>query len=487
MKTNLRKKVAKLPLAAKIRYSFIILIVPLALFTIFIAVSSLNSNKKYEEMMNSANLASEFSLDFKKDYDYETYLLIVGNKTIEESELDGLLEDANRVVEGLEALTESKDNEERLISVKKYLTNLATYKERIERNLEAGNNYEANIEIWENDVQIVTSLVRETIFQYIFFEIREIQELREEYQLFFRNFLTVSAVVYVIVLGVVLFLSISIPNSITKPIREISEVTNQVARGDLSVRAKHYEDLEASELSQSLNAMIEKIRALLDQVTLEQINLREAELELLQAQINPHFLYNTLDTIVWLAEGNRQKEVVEMVKSLSDFFRTSLSRGRETVTVADELLHVNSYLKIQQVRYQDILNYEVDADESLNGFMIPKITLQPLVENALYHGIKNKRGLGKITISTEREKDFYYILVSDNGMGMTPERLEEVNLSLKGPVESEEADKKKNMYGLLNVNERIKLKFGDEYGVTIESEYGEGSCVKVKLPYEVYA
>lgn len=488
MRERIKKRFTKLPLSRRIRYSFLVVILPLAFITLLVAISVISSNKRYEDMMNSAVLASEFSVDFKKDYDYETYLVIVGNKTIEESGLDTLLEDANRVVEGIEKLTTSKDNADRLSSVKKYLSNLSSYKDRIEENLQEGNRYEDNIEIWENDVQIVTSLVRETIFQYIFFEIREIQQAREAYQKFFVGFLSVMAVLFVGILTAILYMSYAIPESITKPIREITDITNQVAGGDLSVRTKKYEDVEASVLSDSLNTMIEKINDLLDQVTKEQINLREAELELLQAQINPHFLYNTLDTIVWLAEGNRQKEVVEMVKNLSDFFRTSLSRGREMVSLSDELLHVRSYLKIQQVRYQDILDYEVDVDENLYAFQIPKISIQPLVENALYHGIKNKRGLGKITITSERENDYFNIVITDDGIGMTPERLIEVRQGLLdeafGVQAGLETEKKKNMYGLLNVNERIKLKFGNEYGISIDSEYKEGSVVKVKLPYK---
>lgn len=486
MKTisRIRGKFVELPLASKIRYSFFALIIPVALFTLIISIMVFSSNKRYENMMNSAIMASEFSLDFKKDYDYETYLVIVGNKSIEESGLDALLEEANRVVEGLDNLTESQDNSVRLSNVKKYLSNLETYKTRIEENLLEGNRYEDNIEIWENDVQIVTSLVRETIFQYIFYEIREIQELRQEYQMFYLWFFTAIIIVYVVVLGVIIILSYSIPRSISKPIQEIAEVTDQVAKGDLSVRTQEYSGEEVKLLSHSLNSMIEKINELLSQVTEEQIHLREAELELLQSQINPHFLYNTLDTIVWLAEGNRQKEVVDMVKSLSDFFRTSLSRGKDIVPLRDELLHVRSYLKIQQVRYQDILEYEVDVDESLYLYHIPKITIQPLVENALYHGIKNKRGLGKIRITSKRGEDCFYIIIEDDGIGMSEERLSEVQESLLSNSLDKKDEPKKNMYGLLNVNERIKLKFGSEYGISIESKYSEGSRVTICLPYE---
>ena len=198
----------------------------------------------------------------------------------------------------------------------------------------------------------------------------------------------------------------------------------------------------------------------------------------MQNQINPHFLYNTLDAIVWLAEAGEQKKVVSMVGSLSEFFRMSLNQGKDIVTIREEIQHVRSYLEIQQVRYQDILNYEVDVPAELDPYLIPKITIQPLVENALYHGIKNKRGYGKIVIRGRKEADFFVIEIEDNGIGISKERLQQVKDGIKNKVPSE-----KDIYGLYNVNERIRLNFGEEYGISIESVYGEKTIVSVLLPY----
>ena len=209
----------------------------------------------------------------------------------------------------------------------------------------------------------------------------------------------------------------------------------------------------------------------------EQIRLRKAEFELLQSQINPHFLYNTLDAIVWLAEAGEQKKVVSMVGSLSDFFRISLNQGQDILDVKEELQHVRSYLEIQQMRYQDILQYEICVPEELNHCQIPKITLQPLVENALYHGIKNKRGKGMIRIEGELDGEDCILLITDNGKGMTPERLEQVRKGIRNRKVRET-----DIYGLYNVNERIRLNFGENYGITITSTYGEGTCVTVRLP-----
>lgn len=478
MKEKLRKIYHNSTLATKIRYSYLLLLIPIVAFLIFCFCNLWSSNRKYEDMLNSAMVASEFSLDFKKDYDYETYLLIVENKTLDESKLGEMLKEANRIVDGLEELTDSKENRNRLASAKKYLYNLQIYKERIEQNLKDGNKYENNIEIWENDVQIVTALMRETIFQYIYYEIKDIQKARTEYQDFFMQMIRFSIIAFALILILITFLSYYIPLSITHPIRKLSEVTDQVAKGDLTVRSDVRSGAEVSVLNDSLNTMIDKINELLEQVKTEQGRLRKAEFELLQSQINPHFLYNTLDTIVWLAEAGEQKKVVDMVGSLSDFFRTSLNQGKDMVSVKEELQHSRSYLEIQQVRYQDILQYEIQVPEPLFCYLIPKITIQPLVENALYHGIKNKRGIGKIIITGKREKDYFVLIVEDNGAGMSRERLEAVRKGMNQKSQTE-----KDIYALYNVNERIRLNFGQKYGLSIASVLGEGTTVQVMLPF----
>ena len=478
MKEKIRQIYNHSTLAMKIRYSYLLLLIPIVTFLIFCFCNLWASNRNYEDMLNSTVVASEFSLDFKKDFDYETYLLIVENKSVEESMLEDMLNDANRIVKGLEELTDSQENMNRLNSAKKYLNNLEIYKNRIEQNLKDGNKYEDNIEIWENDVQIVTSLLRETIFQYIFFEIKDLQQARTQYQNFFVEMIRFSVVAFAAIFVLITALSYYIPLSITRPIRKLSEVTDQVAKGDLTVRSDVRSGAEVSVLSDSLNTMIDKIDELLEQVKKEQIRLRKAEFELLQSQINPHFLYNTLDAIVWLAEAGEQKKVVSMVGSLSDFFRTSLNQGKDIITIKEELQHSRSYLEIQQMRYQDILNYEIHVPEELHRYLIPKITIQPLVENALYHGIKNKRGLGRIVISGRKEEDFLILQIEDNGIGMRKERLDQVKEGMNQKIPTE-----KDIYGLYNVNERIRLNFGEKYGLSIESTYGEGTVVSIILPY----
>lgn len=465
-------------LATKIRFSYLVLLVPIFSILFFSIYNLWSGNQRYEDMINSTLVASEFSLDFKKDFDYEIYLVIVGNKTLKESDVDPMLRHAKNVVKGLENITESQDNRDRLQDIRKYLDSLQVYVARIDENMAEGNLYEENMEIWENDVQIVTTLVRDEISQYTYYEIQGIQKSKDDYQKFYTwmlRFCLIALVGVVVAVGIMSYL---IPLSITRPFKELSQVTDEIAKGNLSVRANVNTGVEATALSNSMNTMIDKINELLEQVTTEQIRLRKAEFELLQAQINPHFLYNTLDAIIWLAEAGEQKRVVGMVRNLSDFFRTSLNQGKDINSIKEEMLHVKSYLEIQHVRYQDILSYDIEVPEALYIYSIPKITIQPLVENALYHGIKNKRGMGHIRIRGQAGKKDFTITVTDDGIGIDETRLRQVQSGIQNKVLTG-----KDFYGLYNVCERIRLNFGEEYGIFIESVYGEGTSVRVILPY----
>jgi two-component system sensor histidine kinase YesM len=428
-----RRNRSKSHLADQIRLSYLILLLPNIVFMFYAFFNLWTINERYNDMLNSVVAASEFSLDFKEKFDYETYLLIVGNVSPEESAIPQLISDARGVVHRLEGMTDTEDNVKRLESAGKYLDNLEGYIAHIEDNMNYEDKYDDNMTIWENDVQIVTSLIKETINEYIYYENKQLQTAQEETSAFFLNTAKVSIGIFIFIVVSIVFVSLVGPVIITRPIEE--------------------------------------------QVKEEQKQLRKAEFELLQAQINPHFLYNTLDAIVWSAEAGNQKQVVKMVGSLSDFFRTSLNKGKEIVTIKEELQHVRSYLEIQQIRYQDILTYEIDAEDEIGAYKILQICVQPIVVCALYHGIRKKRGGGKITVNGKSDGDDIVITVHDDGMGMDFDRLQQVQQSLVSGDENEKA-----IYGLYNVNERIRLEFGEEYGIKIESIHGIGTTVTVRLP-----
>ncbi|MBO4688026.1 MAG: sensor histidine kinase [Clostridiales bacterium] len=452
-----KRKKQRSRLATQIRISYLVLLLPCLFFIAYAFYNMWHINERNNEMTSSVVAASEFSLEFKDDFDYQTYLLVVGNISPDNTALNEDLDKAREVVTRLKGYTNTEDNLRRLEYAEKYLNNLETYVAQIKENLGYENKYEDNMLIWENDVQIVTSLLSETINEYIYYENRQIQTTQTQNNALFMNIVEVSAVLLAVGLLSMIVVSYFGPKWITKPIEE--------------------------------------------QVKEEQKLLRKSEFDLLQSQINPHFLYNTLDAIVWSAEAGNQKQVVSMVGNLSDFFRLSLNKGKETVLVREELQHVRSYLEIQHIRYQDILTYEITVPEEINEFRIPKLTVQPVVENALYHGIKNKRGGGRITVSGEEKRDYYSIIVEDNGKGMTEERLLEVrkairegvsasaiaansgtNSSGEGSISANVTSGNNAVYGLYNVNERIRLTYGEEYGIHIESVLDKGTRVEIRLP-----
>ena len=272
--------------------------------------------------------------------------------------------------------------------------------------------------------------------------------------------------------------SLFFTRSIVRPIGKLRQLMKQAEEGDLNVRFESASEDEVGQLGRSFNNMISEIRKLIDLVYEEQTKKREAELRILQAQIKPHFLYNTLDTIQWMAQERNAEEIVVLILALTNLFRIGLSKGREKISVHEEIEHIKNYLFIQKARYESKFEYEIDvADEIMNEIVL-KLTLQPLVENAIYHGIKARRGKGFVKIEACKVEDKLCLRVTDDGGGVPPYRLAELQSKLAGGHVHQEL----LGYGLFNVHERIRLVYGDAYGVTISSSIGQGTKVEVWYP-----
>ncbi len=273
------------------------------------------------------------------------------------------------------------------------------------------------------------------------------------------------------------FISQSIAMQISKPILDLENIMLEVEKGALDIDIPiDSETIELQSLSRSFSKMLLEIRNLLDKIKENEKMLRKSELMILQAQINPHFLYNALDTIIWLAEREEHTKVVHMTAALARYFRLSLSKGAEVISIFSEIEHVKYYLLIQKIRYENKLSYSMDIDPSVYDYKIVKITLQPLVENALYHGIKDSETGGHIKISATKEGEAIYFIVEDNGKGMTKEQIDQIlinptTLSLKnGGV------------AVKNVHQRLKVYYGEDYGLHYESKLGTWTKVYVKIP-----
>ncbi|RCX09349.1 two-component system sensor histidine kinase YesM [Anaerobacterium chartisolvens] len=284
----------------------------------------------------------------------------------------------------------------------------------------------------------------------------------------------ITIIMMLMCLLLVVAFSILLTNLLTKPITKLSILMGRVEEGDLEIRFHNSYKDEIGRLGQSFNSMIEKTKMLLRENTEKQKRLRIQELKALQAQINPHFLYNTIDTINWMAQAIDADAISEISIALANYYRLSLSRGAEVIRIADEVSQVKNYLTIQKIRYDKYLNYEINISDEILDLHIIKLTLQPIVENAIYHGIKDMLENGIIRIDGRLEAGNVIFEVWDNGKGMSPERLLSVRESL-GKIRTEG-------FGVSNTNERIKLFFGEKYGIEIDSAENIFTRVRVTIP-----
>ena len=283
--------------------------------------------------------------------------------------------------------------------------------------------------------------------------------------------------VILLIIFIVILINSYISFRVTNPIRELEKSVKALEEGNLDADIYMGGSYEVQHLGKSVQDMKFRIKGLMQDIVNEHEEKRKSEFDSLQAQINPHFLYNTLDIIVWQIENEKQSEAVHTVTALARFFRLSLGKGKNIVTVKDEIDHVKNYLMIQHMRFKNKFDYEFDIAEDVLELPSLKLMLQPLVENAIYHGMEFMDGDGMIMVKAWREEDELYLSVADNGLGMTEDKVEMI---LTG--KSTSGNGRGSGIGVKNVNERIKLYFGEAYGLTIDSEPDEGTTVIIHLP-----
>lgn len=272
----------------------------------------------------------------------------------------------------------------------------------------------------------------------------------------------------IICLIVIFFVSIYLSQKVTAPIEKLIDVMKEAEKGDFDAKFIPHHNDEIGKLANSFNNMLLRLKNQVNKTITIEKEKRKAEFKVLGFQINPHFLYNTLSSIIWLTNSSKKEEVIRLTKALSDFFRISISKGKEIITINNELQHIKSYLDIQKIRYSDEFNVIMDIDNSVMDYYIPKLILQPLVENAIYHGIKNleENKTGIIKLKIQKEGELIYISIKDNGNSFTERSARDLNQYLQNNF--------KNCddfgIGIRNVNDRIKLYYGDKYGLFFKRE-----------------
>ncbi len=446
--------------------SFLMVIILLASLAMLIS-----SNSHYTRLLHNVTTASEFNQEFKNNIDQKMYYYVIESQYSEGLPIPEVRA-AQELAKQLLDTTVQKDSHQAISSVLNLCENL---EEKIYQ-IQDTENYDDRLSQLENNIYVLTALVEEYMYNYLYCEAVELNSLQQRVSAQIATEVVLITVVTVVAVVFALRYSIRLSRSIAAPLVYMCNRAEAVSEGNLAVKPPIQTEIrEIETLSIGMEQMIARLDSQIRESREKQESLRKTELALLQAQINPHFLYNTMDTIVWLIEGEKTQEAVEMVSNLSSFFRHSLSKGEDVIPLSEEEGHVRSYLQIQQARYKDILEYSMEIDRSLAKAMLPKLTLQPLVENALYHGIKLKRAKGMIRIAAWREGDHVVLQVADNGVGMTAQRLAQ----LRGAMESDQ----RVGFGLSAVNQRLRLQFGPQYGLEITSREGEGTAVTARIPY----
>lgn len=288
--------------------------------------------------------------------------------------------------------------------------------------------------------------------------------------------------IFILLFAILTLISINmyVSSRIANPLMELEKAVKEFEEGVSGLSISEKGSLEVQHLTKAINSMIKDMNRLMENVRSEQEEKRKSELNALQAQINPHFLYNTLDSIVWMIENENYDGSITMVTALARFFRISLSKGKNIITIKDELEHAKNYLTIQNIRYKNKFKYKIEVDEEILNLSCIKLIVQPIIENAIYHGMEYMYGDGSILVKAHTLNQDLYIDIIDNGLGME----EEVAKSLL--TENIISSKNGSGTGVRNVHERIKLYFGEEYGLEILSEPDEGTRVRIHMPIMEY-
>lgn len=436
---------------------------------------------QYQALTENVNRAMSLSTSIKRDIDTAAYNLVAGRTTPADSMHLQLFVDTRVALRRLGTNSSFEQNTYLLQVAQRTLGTIEGYFNQLIENIETQAPVHDN-EIVLDDIQQVTELLDEVLIEFTAYEVR-LAALRDA------NLQNVNAamnLVQILVCAVaivfVLYDNRLLQRRITQPVDRMQDMAGRIAAGDFDARVEPPEVAELDDLTKSMNQMAVRIQSLMDANTEKQRLLRIAQVQILQAQISPHFLYNTLDTIVALAEADRLEDVATTTIALSNFHRISLSKGNDWIPVSQEAAQIESYLTIQKMRYGAMLDYTVDIDEEMFGEYMLKILLQPLVENAIYHGVKLSRKGGGVYVSGRRDGDRLRFEVRNTGPGMSAERVEELRSSLGQERPQGPAQPVPKGYGLSNVYQRIRLFYDVEDGLTIESDPEEGTTVTLRLP-----
>ncbi len=464
-------------LADRMRISFIVIMVMMLIPAISSIIMMNSYANSYHQAIMQVDRVASLKPIVNSDIPDEMWRIVAGQTLFSEGRQYELLDSVNQTLESLTKSATGGDSVE-LTVARRTMDTLKTYIDRMGEQIASGALVADNQALLE-EVRSVSSLVGDMLQKYITVEISAATHTSQLLQLRLSMIMWLMGILLALTIAFTMLAQRSLTRAVRTPISQLEIMAATIAEGDLKARVENPHVTELQGLTESLNIMAVKLQQLIDENRREQENLKRSELRTLQAQITPHFLYNTLDAIVWLAEAGRTEEVIHVTEAMSDFFRISLSQGRDWIPLADEVKHLQGYLTIQKVRYRDIMDYEIDISYELYQKEILKLLIQPLVENAIYHGIKHRRGRGMVRIIGREIDGDLELTVADNGAGMTPQRLAQVRDNLASEAA---ASMDRPFFGLYNVNKRIQLYYNQQEGLHIDSDE-TGTTVRLRVPF----
>lgn len=468
-----------LSIQSKILISLGVVILLMGAANVLLVLQALDYSRQYDAIITNVTTANTISGSIKPEIDTEMWKVVAGKVNFDAGQQYELIDGVNAKLQTMLANSESPRARIKLEGIRRTILTLTEYVDAMGVQIKNRSTAAEN-EALLDKIRFATAVVEEVVQDYALFEVHRTESQYEVMRAGFVRWEILAILLSSAAIAFSILAAWSLSNSIYVPIKKLHDVTATITKNDLHALMTSDNVDEITELGLSFNIMIGKIKELLDSKMREQENLKKAEMRALQAQINPHFLYNTLDTIIWMAEAQKTDQVVEIVSALSGFFRISLSGGRDWITIGEELERTRNYLTIQKMRYQDILDFKIEMEAEVSHNTVLKLILQPLVENALYHGIKNKRQGGTIVVRARRNGAQQVLLeVEDDGVGFTPEKLAQLQAELaddSGEIRMESG------FGLGNVNQRIRLYYGKDYGLSVRSEYHTGTCVTLVIP-----
>ena len=469
-------------ISSEVRQSVSMIAILLAIPVIIGLLVMILYSSRYQAMIQRMDAVAELKPSLEKTIAEDLFAVAAGRKTYEDSGVRYTLSQINGTLDKLSSETAGNGHLQLTIA-RRTMDTMGQYALQVGEGMKSKRPI-VEIEGIVDEVRNVGRLVADMLDNFITEEIADATITSHR----LHQWMWVASGAEVLLLIGALWYSRYSTNRITDSIHSslgsMENTVRRIAEGRFGDRVSGMNVEELQELGDQINEMANQLETLIQETQQKSEHLAKAELRTMQAQINPHFLYNTLDTIVWQAESGKADEVVRLTRSLSDFFRISLSSGADWIPVPQELKHVSAYLSIQKTRYRDILDYEVDECEELQNIYMPKLLLQPLVENALYHGIKTKRGGGRIEVRVKVGRGTLTFTVKDNGKGMSVERLMAVQESLQEettmPVQ-QAMEPGYSGFGLRNVDLRIRLFYRKQKGLTIRSDC-DGTEVSFTIP-----